>query len=133
VAEVSLTEQLLAEASFFMGQDLARRLLEDLAYRSQELEEDLAELSILLVTEHAKQRRGAGQQIEIAFASLKKVFGLGETLAKTLVGLATRILRPKSAPDTYGFLVNRLLGRPQGRINSCSKRSRNGFGVRRVS
>jgi hypothetical protein len=84
VAEVSLTEELLAEASFrFLGEeeDLARRLLGDLAYRSEQLEEELAESGILLVTERAKQRRGARQQIEIAFASLKRVFGLGETLA----------------------------------------------------
>ena len=99
VAEVSLTEELLAEANF-LGEDLARRLLGDLAYRDQELAEGLAELGILLVTERAKQRRGARQQIEIAFSSLKRVFGLGETLAKTLVGLATRIATKKIAAYT---------------------------------
>ncbi len=104
----------MAEATF-LEEDLARRLLGDLAYRSQELEEDLAELGILLVTERAKQRRGARQQIEIALASLKRVFGLGEMLAKILVGLATRITT-KIAVYTYAFLVNRLLGRSQGRI-----------------
>ncbi len=31
------------------------------------------------------------QQVEIAFSALKRTFRLGETLAKTLVGLATRI------------------------------------------
>ncbi len=103
----------MAEAG--LGEDLARRLLGDLAYRSQDLEEGLAELGILLVTERAMQRRGARQQIEIAFSSLKRVFGLGETLAKTLVGLATRIAT-KITAYTYAFLVNRLLGRPQGRI-----------------
>ncbi len=103
----------MAEAG--LGEDLARRLLGDLAYRSQELEEDLVELGILLVAERARQRRGARQQIEIALASLKRVFGLGQTLAKTLVGLATRIAT-KIAAYTYAFLVNRLLGRPQGRI-----------------
>src|SRR5215204_875874 len=36
------------------------------------------------------------------------------TLATTLTGLATRIA--KIAAYTYAFLVNRLLGRPQGRI-----------------
>ena len=46
---------------------------------------------------------------------LNSVFGLGEKLAKTLVGLATRIA-PMIAAYTYAFLVNRLLGRPQGRI-----------------
>jgi hypothetical protein len=114
VAEPALTEELLAEASY-LGEDLTRRLLGDLAYRSRKLEEDLADLDILLVTERAKQRRGVRQQIEIAFASLKRVFGLGETLAKTLVGLATRIAT-KITAYTYAFLVNRLLGRPQGRI-----------------
>jgi hypothetical protein len=43
------------------------------------------------------------------------VFGLGETLATTLTGLATRIAA-KIAAYTYAFLVNRLLGGPQGRI-----------------
>jgi hypothetical protein len=37
------------------------------------------------------------------------VFGIGETLATTLTGLATRIAA-KIAAYTYAFLVNRLLG-----------------------
>jgi hypothetical protein len=48
-------------------------------------------------------------------AALKRVFGLGETLAKTLVGLATRVAA-KICAYTHAFMVNRLLGRPQGRI-----------------
>lgn len=94
VAEVDLSEELLAEAQ--LGEEVARRMLGDLAYRSRELEEDLAEAGIALVTSEASARRpGVRQQIEICFSSLKRVFGLGETLAKTLVGLATRILRPR--------------------------------------
>ncbi len=116
VVESSLTEELLAEVSFLgEEEEVARRLFGDLAYQSEHLEEELAESGILLVTERAKQRRGARQQIEIAFASLKRVFGLGETLAKTLVGLAVRIAA-KITAYTYAFLVNRLLGRPQGLI-----------------
>jgi len=116
VAEISLTEELLAEASFLgEEEEVARRLFADLAYQSEQLEEGLAEVGILLVTERAKQQRGARQQIEIAFANLKRVFGLGETLAKTLIGLAVRIAA-KICAYTYAFLVNRLLGRPQGRI-----------------
>ena len=46
---------------------------------------------------------------------LKGAFGLDGTLATTLVGLATRITA-KVAAYTYGLYVNRLLGRPQGRI-----------------
>ena len=87
----------------------------DLAYRSKELREALAEVGILLTTEPSERRRGVRQQIEIAISSLKRVFGLGETLATTLVGLATRIAA-KIAAYTYGFYVNRVLGRPQGRI-----------------
>jgi hypothetical protein len=112
VAEVRLTEELLAGAN--LRDDLARRLLGDLAYRSEALGRALAECGISLVTERADQH-GERQRIEIALSSLKRAFGLGETLATTLVGLATRIAA-KVAAYTYGFHVNRLLGRPQGRI-----------------
>src|ERR687889_79917 len=40
---------------------------------------------------------------------------LGDGVARTLVGLATRIAA-KIAAYTYAFAVNRTLGRPQGRI-----------------
>jgi hypothetical protein len=97
-----------------LGDGAARRLLGDLAYRSEELKDALAEVDILLVTEPS-ERRGVRQQIEIALSSVKRVFGLGETLATTLVGLATRIAT-KIAAYTYAFVVNRMSGRPQGRI-----------------
>ena len=93
---------------------MARRLLGDLACRSGPLEEALAEAGVMLVTERAEQR-GERQQVEIAFASLKRELRLGETLAATLVGLATRIAAKVTA-YAYAFLVNRRLGRPQGRI-----------------
>ena len=113
VADVSLTEELLAEAA--LGEEVARSLLGDLAYRSEDLREALAEVGVLLATERSKRRHGTRQHIEIAISSLKRVFGLGETLATTLVGLATRIAA-KIAAYTYAFLVNRLLDRPQGHI-----------------
>ena len=113
VADVSLTEELLAEAA--LGEGVARRLLADLAYRSEELRETLAEMGIVLATERSERRRGVRQRVEIALSSLKRVFGLGETLATTLVGLATRIAAKMTA-YTYAFLVNRMLGRPQGKI-----------------
>ncbi len=113
VADVSLTEELINEAA--LGEAVARRLLGDLAYRSEELREALAEVDILLVTERSRRRRGVRQQVEIALSSLKRVFGIGETLATTLVGLATRITT-KICAYTYAFLVNRRLDRPQGRI-----------------
>ena len=93
VADVSLSEELLAEATLANG--AARRVLGDLAYRSERLKEALAEVDILLLTEPSERRRGVRQRVEIAICTLKRVFGLGETLATTLVGLATRILRPR--------------------------------------
>ncbi len=112
VAEIGLTKELLTAAS--LGEDLARRLLGDLAYRSEALEETLADSGILLLTERSRQG-GKRQQVEIAIASLKRVFGIGETLATTLVGLAIRIAT-KICAYTYAFYVNRLFGRPQGQI-----------------
>jgi hypothetical protein len=115
VADVCLTEELLAEAD--LGEEeVARKLLGDLAYRSEELEEELAEVGIVLLSSEPSARRpGVRQQIEICFSTLKRIFGLGETLATTLVGLATRIAAKMTA-YTYAFLINRLMGRPQGKI-----------------
>lgn len=120
VAEVRLAEELLAEAN--LGDDRARRLFGDLAYRSEALGHALVECGISLVTERGDQH-GQRQRIEIALSSLKRVFGLGWTLATTLAGLATRIVAKICAYTygfhcayTYGFHINRLLGRPQGRI-----------------
>src|SRR5215207_5841372 len=78
-ADLSLTEELLAEAD--LGEEIARELFADLAYRSEQLEDDLAECGIRLVTEPSKRRHGRRQQIEVALASLKRVFRLGESLA----------------------------------------------------
>ncbi len=113
VADICLTEELINEAA--LGEGVARRLLGDLAYSSGELRDTLAEVGILLATERAERRRGVRQHIEIALSSLKRVFGLGETLATTLVGLATRIAA-KICAYTYALLINRVLGRSQGHI-----------------
>ena len=113
VAEIRLVGELLGEAG--LGEDLARRLLGDLAYRSEEeLEDELAEVGIALVTERSGQN-GKRQQVEVAFSALKRTFGIERTLAKTLVGLVTRVVA-KIAAYTYAFFVNRMLGRPQGWI-----------------
>jgi Transposase DDE domain len=112
VAEVRLTEELLAEAN--LGREVVRTVLGDLAYRSGPLKSKLAESGVRLVTERAKQH-GARQRIEICLSSLKRVFRLGGTLATTLTGLVTRIAA-KVAAYTYAISIDRLLGRPQGRI-----------------
>jgi hypothetical protein len=49
VADISLAEELINEAA--LGDGVARRVLGDLAYRSKELKEALAEVGILLSTE----------------------------------------------------------------------------------
>ncbi len=114
VADVLLVRELLAEAG--LGEAaVARRLLGDLAYRSGELGKELAGRGILLATEKAHRRPPIRQQVEVCFSALKRVFGMDGTLAKTLTGLVTRIAT-KVAAYTYGCYVNRLLGRPQGRI-----------------
>lgn len=79
------------------------------------LKEALTHRSVVLVTERAERRPAMSQQVEICFAALKRAFGLGATLAKTLVGFATRIAA-KITAYTYGFHVNRVLDRPQGHI-----------------
>lgn len=113
VAEIRLVGELLGGAR--LGEDLARRLLGDLAYRSEELEGELAEAGIALVTERSRQNGKRQQEAEVLFSALKRTFGIDRTLAKTLVGLAIRIAA-KITAYTYAFYVNRLLGRPQGRI-----------------
>jgi IS5 family transposase len=113
-ADVLLVRELLAGAGLEEG-TIARRLFGDLAYRSARLKEELAEAGVLLQTERAERRPAIRQQAEVCFAALKRVFGMGETLATTLVGLATRIAEKVTA-YTYGLYINRLLGRPQGLI-----------------
>jgi IS5 family transposase len=114
-ADVLLVRELLEGAGLDDEGGVARRLFGDLAYRSARLKEELAAAGVLLATERADRRPAVRQQVEVCFATLKRVFGLGETLAKTLVGLSIRVAAKVTA-YTYGLYVNRLLGRPQGRI-----------------
>ena len=109
-----MSEELLTEAQTFKGEPLARMLLGDVVYRSRRLKGSLAECGILLVTER-QSSEGLGSRGR-ALASLERVFRLGETLATSLTGLVTRIAAKMTAYYTYAFVVNRLLGRPQGRI-----------------
>ncbi|MDQ3923555.1 MAG: transposase [Actinomycetota bacterium] len=114
-ADVLLVRELLAGAGLEEKDGVARRLFGDLAYRGARLEEELAEVGVLLAAERADRRPAIRQQVEVCFAALKRTFGMGETLASTLVGLVMRIATKVTA-YTYGLYVNRLLGRPQGRI-----------------
>ncbi len=112
--DVPLVRELLEEAGLDEG-TVARRLFGDLAYRSGALREDLADRGIILAAERAERRPATRQRVEVCFAALKRTFGLGETLAKTMVGLVTRIAAKVTA-YTYDLYVDRLLGAPQGRI-----------------
>ncbi len=98
------------------GEEVARTVLGDLAYRGEELREALAEVGILLATERSERRGGVRQHVEIAISSLKRVFGLGETLATTLVGLLATRIAAKICAYTYALYINRLQERPQGHI-----------------
>ncbi len=62
VADIFLTEELIAEAKLALADGVARKLLGDLAYSSEELRAALAEVGILLATERAERRRGVRQQ-----------------------------------------------------------------------
>ncbi len=112
-ADVLLVEELLDEAR--LGGRVARRLFGDLAYRGDALRVRLAGRGVLLAVERAERRPAVRQQVEVCFAALKRIFWLDGTLATTLVGLAARIAAKVTA-YAYGLYVNRLLGRPQGRI-----------------
>jgi hypothetical protein len=112
VADLRLSEELLAEAN--LTDEVGRKLYGDLAYKGATLRDALAEKNLLLLTERAEQR-GIRQQIEIAFAGLKSIFGLGWTLAKTLTGIVMRVVA-KITAYTFGLYINRMLGRPQGKI-----------------
>lgn len=59
----------------------------------------------------SEELRDALAEVEDRHLELEGVFGLGETLASTLAGLATRI-----CAETCAFLVDRRLDRSQGRI-----------------
>ena len=69
VAEITLTKELLEEAA--LGEGVARRLLGDLAYRSEDLKEELSKVGILLQTERAQRKPGLRQRIEIAFSTAR--------------------------------------------------------------
>ena len=102
VAEVLLVHELLEGAGLEEG-TVARRLLGDLAYRGGTLGEELAARGVLLATGgRADRHPPIRQQVEVCFAALKRVFGLGETLAKTLVWLAIRVAAKVTA-YTYGL------------------------------
>jgi hypothetical protein len=95
---------------------VARRLFGDLAYRSDALGRRLAESGVLLWTEGASRRAAVRQQIEVCFAHLKGGLRAGTDAGEdALLGLAIRIAA-KLRAYTYGLYVNRVLGRPQGRI-----------------
>lgn len=77
VADLSLIEELLAEAD--LGEEIARKLLGDLSYRSWELEEKLAESGIvlLLAVKPAPDGLGSANRLRSAFRVSSASLGLG--------------------------------------------------------
>ncbi len=90
VADVLLVRELLEVAGLDEG-GVVRRLFGDLAYRGGKLKKELAEAGVLLAADRADRRPAVRQQAEVCFAALKRVFGMGGTLAKSPVGLVTWI------------------------------------------
>ncbi len=54
---------------------------------------ELEGVGMVLPAVRAERRHGEREHVEVAFASLKREFRLGGTLAKTFVGLSTRVGR----------------------------------------
>ena len=71
--------------------------------------------SCSLAVKRAPEGRSQAADRDLLCDSQAHIFGLGQTLATTLVGLATRIAAKMTA-YTYALLINRIMGRPQGRI-----------------
>jgi predicted ATPase len=78
---------------------------------SERLGELLKEREMLLFLDNFEQVVEAAPQVAELLAVCLRL----KVLATTLVGLATRIAAKMTA-YTYAFLVNRVLGRPQGKI-----------------
>ena len=114
VADVSLTEELLSEATLARGGEEAPG---GPGLPKREVEGGLGRGGH--PPAHRAIRAAARGQAASGDCHLQPQEGIwpGETLATTLVGLATRIAA-KIAAYTYAFVVNRMLGRPQGRIGA---------------
>jgi hypothetical protein len=73
VADISLTEELVAEAA--LGERIARRLFGDLAYRSEALEDALAESGTLLIEgsyQHGKSELDLLARFFLAFGEVAR-------------------------------------------------------------
>jgi hypothetical protein len=116
VAEVRLRKELLEEAQ--LGEEVARRLLADLAYRGEDLAEELAGSGIALVT----PARPAGGEEGSDSKYRDRLFELeGSLWSRRDVGddhhrAGEQDLKAKMTAYTNAFYINRLLGRPQGTI-----------------
>jgi hypothetical protein len=120
VAEVRLTGELIDGAN--LGDAVARKLLGDLAYRSEALEETLAEAGILLVTERSRQG-GKRQQVEIVLASLKRIFGIGQTMATTWWDWLPGSRRRSPPTPTPSWSTATWVDRKDG-LRTCGHRNR---------
>lgn len=116
-ADVLLVRGLLEVAGLDEG-GVVKRLFGDLAYRSGKLKEELAEAGVLLAADQPDRRPAIRQQAEVCFAALKRVFGMGRTLARTPMGLVTRIAAKVTATPTACTSTGSSGGR-RGASRSC--------------
>jgi hypothetical protein len=116
VADVLLVRELLAGAGLDESV-VARRLLGDLAYSGAELGDELAEAGVLC---WPPRRRTVAHQCASRwrYASLPSSASSGWSArsGQDAHWVGDQDLKAKVAAYTYGLYINRLLGRPQGRI-----------------
>src|SRR5829696_6683038 len=123
VTDALLVRELVAAAGLGEGA-LARRLLGDLAYRDGRLAAELAEGGILLATEKADRRPPIRQQVEVCLATLKRVFGMDVTLAKTLTGWPLGSRR-KWRPTPTAVISTGCSVVPKGASGTCGHENLN--------
>jgi hypothetical protein len=106
----------MAEVSFLREEEVTCRLFRDIAYQSEQLEEELAESGILLVGERAKTAALGKAADRHRLCKPQAGFWSRRDVGEDSRWACRQDLRAKITVYTYVFLVNRLMGRPQGRI-----------------
>jgi hypothetical protein len=124
VAEVNLTEELLAEAE--LGNGVARKLLGDLAYRSAELEEELAGLGIVLATSSGQKIDvpGRGSRSRSAFRASRESLAWARRWLLRSSGWR-RGSWPRSVPTPTLFGSTEVWGDRKGGSKTCGHKPNN--------
>ena len=102
--------------SFLREEEVTCRLFGDLAYHGEQLEEELAESGILL-GKRAGQTAAWGKAADRdRLCKPQAGFWSRRDVGEDSRWACRQDIKAKITVYTYAFLVNRLMGRPQGRI-----------------